>query len=90
MIQFATCDERRARGFIQSVYPSYEVDFEAPAVATMLDLIRRDAVRVTDPAMHGRAAIVPSLGYTVAMHDELYAASKAMHDAIMAMPKQAA
>lgn len=85
--QFATCDVHRARGFIQSVYPDREIDFDAPAVAAVLDLIRRDVVRVTDPAMHGFAQIVGSTGYTAAMHGEVYAASKAMHEALLAMPK---
>lgn len=85
--QFATCDVHRARGFIQSAYPDREIDFEADAVAKIMDLIRRDVVRVTDPAMHGSAQIVGSTGYTEAMHGEFFQASKAMHDAIMAMPE---
>lgn len=86
-IQFATCDEVLAKRHIIKSYPGCKIDFAAPAIEAVLDLIRRDVVRVTDPDFH-RPAIVPSRGYNGDMHAEVYAASKAMHEAIMAMPKR--
>jgi hypothetical protein len=49
---FATCDRRRALGFLRAVYPSTEVCDTPDDAGPLLDLIARDIVRVQDPAMH--------------------------------------
>lgn len=60
-IEFATCNRKRALGFLQKLYPGSTIaDIEESAKA-ILDLVEKDIVRIPDPSMHGqRVAIRPS------------------------------
>jgi hypothetical protein len=56
--QFATCDPKRALTFIQRFYKVEESD-----IPCMLNLIKRDVLRVQDPDMHSRCEITAGKKY---------------------------
>lgn len=50
---FATCERKRALGFIQKVYPSKEIADTPESAGPLLDFVEKDVVRIQDPYMHG-------------------------------------
>ena len=50
---FATCDRKRALGFLRAVYPSIVIEDTAEDAGPMLDLVEADVIRIQDPLMHG-------------------------------------
>jgi hypothetical protein len=61
-VQFATCEPKRAAEYIRTVYPNTEIP--DAAMAPLLELVKKDAVRVQDPMMYGnRIGIMPSKYY---------------------------
>lgn len=60
-IEFATCERKRALGFIQKVYPSKTITDTPDCAGPLLDLVERDIVRVQDPMMYGsQIAVSPN------------------------------
>ena len=52
-IEFATCERKRALGYIQQVYPSRVITDTPDSAGPLLDLVEQDIVRIQDPAMYG-------------------------------------
>ena len=60
-IEFATCDRRRALGYIQRVYPSKTITDTPESAGPLLDLVEKDIVRIQDPEMYGtRISVSPN------------------------------
>lgn len=51
--EFATCDRRRAIGFIQKVYPKKVITDTPDSAGHLLYFVEQDLVRIQDPLMHG-------------------------------------
>jgi len=85
-IVFATCDESRARDFIRAAYPGTQIDFDHPALKAVIDLVKIDAIRITDPAM-GRPAIVGSANMTDQIKADLPITVRDMLNALCEMPE---
>lgn len=83
-IEFATCDRKRALGFIRKVYPSSTIEDSIEGAGLLLDLVEADVVRVQDPMMYGsRISIVPSKNFDEAMRAEvIIACERLAHHAI--------
>jgi len=59
-IQFATCERKRALGYLQKVYPSKEILDTPESAKPLLDFVEKDVVRIQDPMMYGsKIGIVP-------------------------------
>lgn len=52
-IEFATCDRKRALGYIQKVYPSKVITDTPDSAGPLLDFVEKDIVRIQDPHMYG-------------------------------------
>ena len=52
-IEFATCERRRALGYIQQVYPSQTITDTPDSAGPLLDFVEEDLVRIQDPFMYG-------------------------------------
>ena len=52
-MHFATCEPKRALGFIQRFY-----DVTAEDIPTLMDLIKQDKLRVLDPDFHSPCQII--------------------------------
>ena len=52
-IVFATCERKRALGFLQKLYPSSIVTDTDNSVKDILDLVEADEMRICDPDFHG-------------------------------------
>jgi hypothetical protein len=64
MINFATCERKRALSYIQQVYPSKAITDTPDSAGSLLDLVEQDLVRIQDPMMHGsRIAVIPGGKY---------------------------
>ncbi len=62
---FATCERRRALGFIQAVYPSKTITDTPESAGPLLDFVEKDIVRIQDPMMHGnRIQVLPGTNWT--------------------------
>lgn len=51
-IQFATCDRRRALGFLKKLYPSCDIQDAPDSAGPVLDFVARDIIRIGDPDFH--------------------------------------
>jgi hypothetical protein len=59
-ISFATCERKRALGYIQKVYPSKKITDSPESAGPLLDFVEQDMVRIQDPFMYGnRIQVVP-------------------------------
>ncbi|WP_411887395.1 hypothetical protein [Hydrocarboniphaga effusa] len=77
---FATCDRRRALGFLKTIYPDREVKDTAEDAGPLLDLVEKDIVRISDPAMHGpNAAIIPSTNWNESRRSEVMDVCQRFH-----------
>ena len=76
---FATCDRRRALGFIQKLYPSRDVKDEG-AVADVLNFVEADVIRIGDPEFHGGQVFEGTKGG----YADAIPSLKAMHAALTA------
>lgn len=52
-IEFATCERKRALGYIQKVYPSKTITDTPESAGPLLDFVEADIVRIQDPLMYG-------------------------------------
>ena len=52
-IEFATCERKRALGFIQRVYPFKNIEDTPESAGPLLDFVETDVVRIQDPMMYG-------------------------------------
>jgi len=60
MIQFATCERKKALEYLQKVYPSRTITDTQESAQALLDLVEKDLVRIQDPFMYGnRIQVVP-------------------------------
>ena len=60
-IEFATCERKRALGFIQKVYPSKVITDTDECAKPLLDFVEKDIVRIQDPMMYGnKIAVSPN------------------------------
>ena len=73
-LQFATCDRLRALGFVASVYPEGKITDSPDSAGPLLDLVQSDVVRILDPAMHGKASIVPGTNWSESRRQQVIAA----------------
>lgn len=79
-IQFATCERKRALGFLRVLYPSRAIEDEGLTKA-VLDFVEADVIRIPDPMMHGMSVgIHPSKNWSEALRDEVIRALQAFHD----------
>ena len=70
-MQFATCERRRALGFLQKLYPNSTITDTEDSAKGILDLTEADIIRIPDPYIHGlRVAIYPSKNWDNAKRDE--------------------
>jgi len=59
-VQFATCERKRALGYIKKVYPSKTITDAPDSAGPLLDFVEKDIVRIQDPMMYGnRIEVVP-------------------------------
>ena len=64
MINFATCERKRALNYIQQVYPLKAITDTPDSAGGLLDLVEQDLVRIQDPMMHGsKIAVIPGSKY---------------------------
>lgn len=79
--QFATCDRRRALGFLKALYPGSEVADTPEDAGPVLDLVEADIIRIPDPMMHGsRVAIMPSKNWDATREEEFVGALRKFHE----------
>ncbi len=79
-IEFATCERKRALGYIQSVYPSRDIEDTPESAGPLLDFVEEDIVRIQDPMMYGsRIEVVPGKEWDHAHRDAVVAAASALH-----------
>ena len=71
--QFATCNRRTALGFLQQLYPDYDVIDTPDVAADLLNMVESDAVRVLDPNLH-KGAVVASNNWKPGMDKDVLAA----------------
>lgn len=67
---FATCDKKRALGFINSMYPELDIIVEDD-IPLLMDLIGRDILRVQDPDFHKPSQIVSGNNYSAEYDAEI-------------------
>ena len=53
IVEFATCERKRALSYIQQAYPGRTVTDTPECAGPLLDLVEQDIVRIQDPAMYG-------------------------------------
>lgn len=76
-VEFATCERRRALGFLQQVYPSKTITDTEGCAKELLDFVEKDIVRIQDPFMHGsRIAISPGTNWDESKREEIVKAAK--------------
>ena len=81
-IEFATCERKRALGFLQKVYPSKVITDTPGCAGPLLDFVEQDVVRIQDPLMYGnRIQVVPGKAWVedVAARAEIAAACNIFH-----------
>lgn len=61
VVTFATCDRRRALGFMKKLYPSCVVEDTPESAVPVLDFVAADIIRIGDPDFHS-GAVFPSKG----------------------------
>ena len=61
-IVFATCDVKRAMGFINKMYPNHK-DITEEDIPQLVKLINQDVVRVQDPDFHRPCQIIAGRNY---------------------------
>lgn len=77
IINFATCDRKRALEFIQKVYPSKTITDTPESAGPLLDFVEKDIVRIQDPIMYGnRIEVIPSKNWDEGMRDLVVKACK--------------
>lgn len=54
ILQFATCERKRALDYIQQVYPSKKIEDTPESAGALLDFVEQDVVRIQDPTMYGK------------------------------------
>lgn len=82
IINFATCERKRALEYIRKVYPSKEI--QESDVAELLDFVEKDYARVQDPMMYGnRIAIIPGKKFRPEMRKEIEKVCKNFIDTVM-------
>ena len=60
ILNFATCERRKALEYIQQVLPSREIADTPESAGPLLDFVEQDIVRVQDPFMYGnRIQVTP-------------------------------
>ena len=75
-IRFETCDRSWALRFLNQLYPDKNLT-DTGVVATLLNFVEQDVIRIPDPKMHGnRVAILPSKNFK----KNVEAALKALHN----------
>lgn len=87
-MNFATCNRKRAFGFIRAVYPSYEVTEED--CSDVLDAVEQDLIRIEDPFMYGvQILIVIGNEFDSEKHDagEIHSHCMKMIEKIKSKPK---
>lgn len=80
---FATCDRKRALGFLQKLYPSAAIEDTPEDAAPVLDLVARDVIRISDPDFHG-GMVVASTHYAEVPADEIQTVLRKFHEAALA------
>ena len=56
---FATCERHTAMRWLAHLYPSYKIEDSPDCAGPLLDLVAADVLRVSDPMMGTRAAVLP-------------------------------
>lgn len=69
-VSFATCSRLRALDFVRAAFPGALVTDTPESAGPMLDVFESDIYRITDPAMHGRASVIPGCRYDSASEAE--------------------
>jgi len=69
-LQFATCVPKTALEFINQMHPNNE-DLTKDEIPELIDLIRRDILRVQDPNFHNPCQIVAGKKYQSSDDDEI-------------------
>jgi hypothetical protein len=77
IINFATCERKRALEYIQRVYPSKTITDSADCAGPLLDFVEKDIVRIQDPTMYGDSIqVTPSKNWDEKFRDSIVAACK--------------
>ena len=75
-VDFATCVRSVALGYLQKVYPSYEITDTPECAGPLLDFVEQDIVRIQDPLMHGnRIAVIPGGKFDEGLRAEIAASA---------------
>jgi hypothetical protein len=82
---FATCERRRALGFLRKLYPGCAVDDTPGSAGPLLDLVEADVLRISDPDFHG-GTVFPGKNWGTVPADESKRVLMAFHEAAMATP----
>ena len=77
-VQFATCNRKTALEYLEKLYPSYTVTEEV--AKPFLDLLEKDIIRLQDPFMYPRVAVVPGKNYKDEHQGEVMEAIKCLDD----------
>ena len=86
---FATCERRRALGFLRAIYSKHEVN-DTGRVAALLDLVEADIMRIQDPMMHKPAQVIAGSAWDEGRRCECVAICAAAHEEILAQPERLA
>jgi hypothetical protein len=76
---FATCERKRALGFLKKIYPSRDVLDVEDNAKDLLDLIGADIVRITDPDFH-TPEIIQGTKYRESDKDRVLEVCKKFHE----------
>lgn len=80
-IIFATCDVKKAMGFINKMYPSHK-DLIEEDIPQLVKLINRDVVRVQDPDFHQPCQIIEGRNYTKEYSVDIFDAISELKNAL--------
>jgi len=73
--QFATCERKRALGYIQAAYPSKKIEDTPESAGALLDFVEGDVVRIQDPEMYGKnIQVVPGKNWVEEKKESVVAA----------------
>lgn len=77
---FATCDRKRALGFLKSLYPSRIIQDTPESAGPLLDLVQLDIIRICDPGFHGGQVIIGT-NWDESRSAEVQSVCQKFHDA---------
>jgi len=83
VIQFATCERKKALEYIQKVFPSLSITDSDDSAGPLLDFVEQDIVRIQDPFMYGnKIQVVPGKKWVEhkETRERIVAACKIFHD----------